>query len=304
VTDATASLPGRLPGLVLLGAPKCGTSSLASWWDEQPQGFTAPGEEVGFFWPHWDRGLRWYASNFSGAAPGQVTCDASPGYLYFPEALDRIKDVLPDARLAVVLRDPVARAWSHWCHMVTLGLEPRRFSDVLDQEAEDESVTPPKFPIGYLHGSRYLPRLKEVCERFDRSQLLVLFTEDLRADPAGTFARLCRHGGITPGEPGVSRNEGRFPRSPQLQRQLTRMHAGRWPFGLGRKLFFANLRPGPPPAMNPSHRVRLEDLLRPELPALQDWLGMDLPAKWGVPQRLPRSRNHDSTSAVRASPTA
>jgi hypothetical protein len=269
-----------LPGLLLLGAPKCGTSTLAAWWDAHPEGFTAPGKEVGFFTAEWDRGLEWYRQQFAGAQPGQVTCDASPGYMYFGDALDRIRSTLPDARLAVVLREPVSRVWSHWCYMTALGLEPRRFSRVLDQEERDESITPPRFPIGYVHGSRYVPALQAVLERFDRDQLLVLLTDDLRDDPAGTFAQLCAHGGISPGEPRESRNVGRFPRYPRLQRRLHQLRAPRWPRGVGRRLMLANVIEGPPPPLPPAAAARLESLLRPDLPALEELVGRRLPERW------------------------
>jgi hypothetical protein len=269
-----------LPGLVLLGAPKCGTTTLSAWWDQHPQGFTAPEKEVGFFTVEWGRGLDWYASRFSGAEPGQVTCDASPGYLYDEQALDRMAATLPTARLAVILREPVSRVWSHWCYMSALGLEPRSFIRVLDEEEADPTATPPDFPIGYLQGSRYLRCLEAVVARFDRSQLLVLLTDDLRDDPAGTFATLCRHGGIEPGTPGVRENEGRFPRSMVLQQRLGRAHAYSWPGGVGRRLMRANLRPGSPPPMDPAHRARVRGLLAGEVAGLQDWLGRDLPAGW------------------------
>lgn len=267
-----------LPGLLLLGAPKCGTTTLAAWWDQQPQGFTAPEKEVGFFTVEWERGLDWYRSRFTASKRGQVTCDASPGYMYEPAALERIAQVLPNARLAVVLRDPVQRVWSHWCYMVALGLEPRDVDRVLDQESVDEDVTPPDFPIGYLRGSRYLRCLEGITRRFDRSQLLVLFTDELRADPAGTFARLCEHGGIPAGAPGATKNTGRFPRSVALQRGLGRVGASRW--SLGRGLMRANVRPGAPPPLTLERRTRLEALLHPELPDLEAWLGRPLPEAW------------------------
>lgn len=270
----------RLPGLLLLGAPKCGTTTLAAWWDEHPLGYTAPEKEVGFFTAEWYRGLDWYRSRFAGAQPGQVTCDASPGYMYDGHALDRIADVLPDARLAVILREPVARVWSHWCYMAALGLEPRPFQQVLEQEGADEWRTPPSFPLGYLHGSHYLAALREVERRFDRSQLLVLFSDDLRSDPAGTFARLCAHGGIPAGPAGTDANTGRFPKNLVLQQRLHRLRASRWPLGVGNRLMRANLRPGPPPKLLPEHRARLEELLAPTLAPLQEWLGHELPAAW------------------------
>jgi hypothetical protein len=270
-----------LPGLVLLGAPKCGTTTLSAWWDQQPQGFTAPEKEVGFFTVEWERGLPWYASRFAGAAPGQVTCDASPGYLYDDVALDRIAATLPDARLAVILREPTSRVWSHWCYMAALGLEPRAFDAVLDEEEADPTATPPDFPIGYLEGSRYAHRLAAVTARFPREQLLVLLTDDLRTDAAGTFAALCRHGGIAPGEPGPRENEGRFPRSLALQQWVGRHQPQRWPGGLGIRLMRANLKPGSPPPLTPERRARLQGLLAGEVDALRSWLGRDLPAGWG-----------------------
>jgi hypothetical protein len=169
---------------------------------------------------------------------------------------------------------------SHWCYMAALGLEPRSFSRVLDEEASDPASTPPGFPIGYLQGSRYARRLEAVAHRFDRSQLLVLLTDDLRDDPGGTFARLCRHGGIAPGTPGGRENEGRVPRSFALQRALGRVHAYGWPGGIGRRLMQLNLRPGSPPPMAAGDRARLRSLLADEVPALRSWLGRDLPSSW------------------------
>lgn len=267
-----------VPGLLLLGAPKSGTTTLAAWWDQQPRGFTAPEKEVGFFTVEWERGLDWYRSRFAAAGPHHITCDASPGYMYEAEALDRIAHTLPDARLAVVLRNPVERAWSHWCYMVALGLEPRDFEHVIDQESVDEDVTPPDFPIGYLRGSNYLRCLTAISARFDRSQLLVLLTDELRADPGSTFARLCDDGGIPTGAPGGLENAGRFPRSVALQRGLGRVGASRW--GVGRRLMMANLRQGPPPQLSPERRARLQALLHPDLPALEQWLGQPLPPSW------------------------
>lgn len=275
-----ADLTANLPGLLIVGAPKSGTTTLAAWWDEHPQGFTAPGKEVGFFTVEWERGLSWYAEQFAGARPGQVTCDASPGYMYDEVALSRIAQVLPAARVALILREPVSRVWSHWCYMVALGLEPRRFARVLEEESRDESITPPNFPIGYLQGSRYARALSDVLRHVDEDRVLVLFTDDLVADPTAAFARLCAHAGVEPGVPGTSRNEGRFPKWPRAQRLLHQARAPRWPRGVGTRLMLANVRPGPPPALSDAHRARLEELLLPELDALEGLLGRPVPARW------------------------
>lgn len=266
-----------LPGLLLLGAPKCGTTTLAQWWDLHPQGFTAPEKEVGFFTVEWYRGLEWYAGRFADAASGQVTCDASPGYLYDTRALDRIAQVLPEARSVVILREPVSRVWSHWSYNAALGIEPRDFETVLREEAADEWRTPPGFPISYLHGSHYLPCLEAVEQRLGRP--LVLFTDDLRTDPAGTFARLCEHVGVDVAAPGADANVARFPKDLARQQRLHRMRASRWPLGVGRRLMQANLS-AQPPTLSPEHRGRLQALLAPTLDPLEQWLGQPLPRCW------------------------
>lgn len=267
-----------LPGLLLLGAPKCGTTTLARWWDLHPQGYTAPEKEVGFFTVEWYRGLDWYAGRFAGATAGQVTCDASPGYLYEPRALDRIAQVLPAARPVVILREPVSRVWSHWTYNAALGIEPRDFETVLREETADEWRTPPGFPISYLHGSHYLPCLQDVEQRLGRP--LVLFSDDLRSDPAGTFARLCDFVGVeVVAPPGPDANVGRFPKDLARQQRLHRLRASRWPLGVGRRLLEANLG-GSTPALRPEHRAQLHALLDPTLEPLERWLGQPLPAAW------------------------
>lgn len=273
----------ELPKLFILGAPKAGTTTLASWWDAHPEGFTAPEKEVGFFTVHYERGLVWYRSRFAGAAPGQIGCDASPGYLYDDAALDRLAADRPDARLVVLLREPVSRVWSHWCYNVAIGVEPRSFGAVLRQEIADESVTPPGFPLGYLRGSRYLPRLRAVTDRFAAEQLLVLFTDDLQADPVGAFARLCEHAGVARVDPPIRdvRNIGGFVRSRRLQWWLQQARRAGLPARLADPLCRWNLTTVRP-VLPERERRALERLLYPDLPPLAAWLGKPLPLGWST----------------------
>ncbi|MDP9182976.1 MAG: hypothetical protein M3P04_09410, partial [Actinomycetota bacterium] len=86
--------------------------------------------------------------------------------------------------------------------------------------------------------------------------------------------------GIPPGAPQASRNEGRFPRSPRLQRRLHQLRAPLWPLGAGRRLMLANLRKGPAPPIPRDAAARLQRLLRPDLPALEALLDRRLPEGW------------------------
>ena len=274
-------MTGALPQLFIIGAPKAGTTTLAAWWDSHPKGFTAPEKEVGFFTPNFDRGLDWYRSRFAGMRADQIGCDASPGYLYSDEALDRLTAAVPDAHLVVILREPVARVWSHWCYNVAIGVEPRSFARVLREELRDPTVTPPDFPLGYLEGSRYIGRLRAVTERFHRDQLLVLFMEELQAQPQETFAALCRHVGVPAAAAPVAdrRNTGMFPRHRRLQRLAFRARTRRP--GSPRLATFMRWNLGAAlPKMPERQRQQVRAKLHPELPELAQWLGRDLPQAW------------------------
>jgi hypothetical protein len=109
-------LPGRLPNFLIVGAMKSGTTSLARYLGAHPQAYVAPEKEINFFERGyvWNRGVDWYASRFEGAGDALAVGEASPSYMYWPTAIERMASVVPDARLIALLRDPVERAYSHY----------------------------------------------------------------------------------------------------------------------------------------------------------------------------------------------
>ena len=275
-----------LPGALVLGAPKAGTTTLARWLEVHQGAHLAPEKEVSFFDLHHGRGEVWYRSRFAGAAPGQVALEATPAYLYVPEALDRAAAMLPGARLVVLLREPADRVWSHYWYFRMLGIETRRFERVLRDELDDPGDTPgPGIPVGYLDMSCYVRHLPGVTARWSREQLLVLFTDELRRDPAGTYARVCEHLGIKvegpPADVGA-RNVGTRPRWPWLQVALHRLHVGDWPGGLGRAVTRLNAQPGGYPALQPDRRAALRSWFAATNRELADWLDRPLPDDWAV----------------------
>lgn len=275
-----------LPGALVLGAPKAGTTTLARWLEAHPGAHLAPEKEVSYFDLHHRRGEAWYRSRFAGARPGQVGVEATPAYLYVPAALDRAAALLPDARLVVLLREPADRVWSHYWYFRMLGIETRRFERVLRDELADPADTPgPGIPLGYLDMSCYVRHLPGVTERWSPEQLLVLFTEELRTDPAATYHRVCAHLGIAaldpPAEVGA-RNVGTRPRWPWLQVALHRLHVADWPGDLGRRITRLNARPGGYPALDPYRRDRLRSWFAVTNRELAAWLGTTLPPDWFV----------------------
>ncbi len=105
----------RLPDFIILGAQRAGTSSLYYYLSQHPQILPAVRKELHFFDDHYRRGLGWYRSQFpTRGARGTITGEATPYYLSHPHAPARIQRLLPQARLIVLLRNPVERAISHY----------------------------------------------------------------------------------------------------------------------------------------------------------------------------------------------
>ncbi len=114
----------NVPDFLIIGAQKAGTTSLFHYLNQHPDIFMPSAKEVHFFDLHYETGIEAYQSLFSEAADsGKVTGEASPYYLFHPCVPERVKTHLPDVKLIILLRDPVARAFSHYHHSVRIGVE-------------------------------------------------------------------------------------------------------------------------------------------------------------------------------------
>ena len=198
-------MEGRLPNFLIAGAMKSGTTSLSRWLAAHPDVFVVPEKEVEFFdsHPRWAHGIDWYAARFAGAYGVTAVGEASPNYMYFPWAVERIAETLPgDARVICCLREPVARAHSHYLHWRDRRLVEQRtlaqaLSDELDAwpnvPAEDTSDVP---YWGYLARGRYFDQLERLERYLGRDRMHVVLLDDLERDPQGTFAAACRFLGV------------------------------------------------------------------------------------------------------------
>jgi hypothetical protein len=189
-----------LPGFLVIGAQKAGTTALYAYLRWHP-GITGPSwKEVSFFDRHWWRGEAWYRGQFPLRAGGRLVGEASPSYLFHPLAPERARSLVPDAKLIALVRNPVDRAYSQYQHEVALGREPLSFEDAL--EAEDERLRgeegrmladPAYFSrawwgFTYRARGRYAEQLERWLAVFPREQLLILPSEDMGAEPEQTYA--------------------------------------------------------------------------------------------------------------------
>lgn len=203
-----------LPDFLIIGAQKAGTTSLYEYLCDHPKVTAATLKEVHYFDLGYQRGPSWYRAHFRPRkVEGEISGEATPYYLYHPLAPERVARDLPAAKLIVLLRDPVTRAYSHHNHERALGFEKLGFEEALKREAErlrgeeERIIREPGYRSfahqhhSYLARSRYADQLGRWLEHFDREQLLVLSAEDLFERPADVVAECQRFLGLEPVTP-------------------------------------------------------------------------------------------------------
>lgn len=216
---------GGLPAFVIVGAQRCGTTSLYRALTAHPAVLPAARKELQFFSKHFDRGADWYRAQFPATAPGQVSGEATPYYLFHPAVPARLAAVAPAARLIVLLRDPVERAYSHYHHEVRRGHETLPFEEALATEAErlageearlladDAYVSFNHQHFSYQARGRYADQLRRWLTVLPRERFLILASEAFYRDPAASLARVTAFLGLPPAEVaiGAPQNEGDYP---------------------------------------------------------------------------------------------
>lgn len=193
---------GILPDTFIIGAPKSGTTYLASWLGASPEVYAPPVKEPGFFMEQrqYGRGLgHCAAAYYSGATDERVVLDATPWYLYPASVPLRVAGSLgtENARIIAVLREPVARAVSMYHDQHGRLRETRSlaqaFADELavdDPESELAREAGPDLFRHYLLCGRYAEPLGRWLDVFGRESVCVLLAEEMWGDPAGARARL------------------------------------------------------------------------------------------------------------------
>jgi Sulfotransferase family len=202
------------PDVLVIGAPKAGTSALHTALAQHPQIYPSPAKEPKYYmcWDapppayrgpgdaHSNQEWIWrretYEALFHGAPEGAVRLESTPFYLYMPAARRRIAEELPEAKLIVIVRDPIDRAYSNWMHLWVDGLEP--ISDFVDAwHAEDSRVAAGWAPFWhYRRLGRYGDQLTDLFARVERDRVFVLRYWQLVSQPKETLNSVTRFLGI------------------------------------------------------------------------------------------------------------
>jgi sulfotransferase family protein len=202
-----------LPTFFIIGAPKAGTTALYAALLTHPQLYLSPVKEPKFFLcngrrprppagpgdAHSTQEWMWrrsdYEALFQNAPKGTVAGEATPFYLYDRGAHRRLWELVPDARLIAVVRDPVDRAYSNWLHLWSDGLEP-----ISDFVAEDERIAAGWALFWhYRRLGLYGEQLDDLLTVFPREQVHVLRYRELVDTPREALDRISVFLGVAPG---------------------------------------------------------------------------------------------------------
>ena len=304
----------RRPNLFIVGAPKCGTTSLYEYLEGHPDVFMSPVKEPMYFCPDARGGHRRrfeygseeqsYLDLFAGAGDEKVLGEASTRYLASHVAPGLVHEFDPAARIVIMLRNPVDMIYSLHGERVSFGREPLTdFEQALGADAD--RMAGRNLPAGasplwapYRNAARYGEQVGRWLGQFGRPAVHVIVFDEFVADTAGEFRRLLEFLAVDPDyrpESFAPRRRSHRRRGGPL-RAVVETRPVRWmahrvlPALLGRtsstRLIWRfrqsrlNLEPAPRAPLSPELRHQLEAEFTPDIQRLSELLDRDFVAMW------------------------
>ncbi len=202
-----------LPDFIIIGAQRCGTTTLYHSLVQHPQIAPALGKEVHYFDLEFAKGVGWYRSNFITSLHrlyveqvyrrSLLVGEASPYYIFHPHVPKRVAQLLPTAKLILILRDPVDRAYSHYYNEVRWGFETAlSFEEAIDLEEErlhgeiDKMLANEHYysynhhHYTYLTRGIYVDQLERWLKFFPREQIMIINSEDFNRNTQVVFKQV------------------------------------------------------------------------------------------------------------------
>jgi len=274
-----------VPNFLFIGADRCGSKSLHNIFRQHPDTYVPAIADPYFFDKNYDRGLDWYFNLFKDAPPSSTAIgEFSHDYIHSSDAAGRIARDLPGVKLMATLRHPIDRAFSSYGAAYSAGMIRSSFATALKEVPE------------LIENSFYADKLECYFEHFDRSQVKVLFFDDLAADPvsfakqAFDFLGLRFVTEIDYGRKMSPLSKPRLPFSGAVSKQAANLlRKLGWVNLLGklkssravRGIFYKPYTQQDKPDVDPQVREMLKDVFEPQIVRLEEMLGRDL-ASWRV----------------------
>ncbi|MEM7509246.1 MAG: sulfotransferase domain-containing protein [Pseudomonadota bacterium] len=179
-----------LPDFLIIGAMKCGTTTLAAQLAAQPGIFMTSPKEPNFFSDDrvYAAGLAWYETLFEDAAPGDLKGEASTHYTKlptYPDTVGRMRALLPAPKLIYVVRDPVERAVSHFIHEWTEG------------RMSDDPVTAFATHTELVDYGLYAKQITPFIDAYGVDAVCLTSLERIKMNPQAELERVAAHIGFS-----------------------------------------------------------------------------------------------------------
>lgn len=173
----------QLPNLIIIGAMKCGTTSLHHYLSLHPEIHMSKTKELDFFIKekNWKQGINWYRAQFTESA--SIIGESSPNYTKYPAfqgVPERMAQLLPEAKLIYLVRDPIPRIISHYLHQYIDRSEKRSFKEAFASLENNH----------YVRCSLYSMQLDQFLEFYPISRILVVSLEELIQDRIQTLKKI------------------------------------------------------------------------------------------------------------------
>nr|WP_299420911.1 sulfotransferase [uncultured Emticicia sp.] len=236
------------PNLFIVGAAKCGTTSLYYYLSQHPEVFNCPVKEPNHFitqfqidslygnlkqykklWSSY-LGLSKYLALYSNAKSFRITCDASVNYLrYAKEIAGKIKEFNDEAKILIILRNPVDRLFSHYHHSVRDGSITETLENLLTFEEEYCKMENNTW-YSYKKYGLYYDNVKHYLDTFGQDKALILFNEDLESNPLKVLSNVCDFlmidASFVPKIDFTKQNAAYLPKNPKISHLLNKYSQG------------------------------------------------------------------------------
>lgn len=182
---------------VIVGVQKSGTSALFHFLSQHPDIAAPDAKELHFFDDdarRWDKpDYKPYERRFS-PHKGAICGEATPSYIYWPNALERLVAYNPRVKVIALFRDPVDRAHAQWRMSRSRNLEPLDFSAAIREGRKRLEGLPIEDPalrhLSYVERGFYAPQVERLFDFFPRRNILLLRQEDLSEAHEATLSRV------------------------------------------------------------------------------------------------------------------
>jgi len=269
---------------IIVGAMKAGTTSLARHLGKHPD-IHMPQKELHFFCKEdkYEKGIDYYYELLEVADnAGKIIGEKTPTYCYHEESPERIAGHFPDVKLIWIFRNPIERAYSHYCYFVQIGMERRAFSKVVyeHEKIKTEGIGATFVPRGF-----YVEQVERYLKYFPRENMLFLDFNALKTKPGFVINKCYDFLGLKEKEESDYAdkkvfNKTSFPRSVQVQYfayKLLRNNGLMLPYRAVSKINRSKKQQYP--AMDGEVRKYLKKIYQPYNRKLSDLTGIDT-EKW------------------------